>query len=196
MTIVERAVIASKNSDKIGEIEAVLTEAGVVGSIVRGLEWDEIEETGATLEANALLKARAVHGATGIPAIADDTGLEVEALGGAPGVKTARFAGEDATYADNVGALLHALEGKTDRAARFRTVMACSGLGSGDVTAEGVLVGRITTRPRGDGGFGYDPIFEVDGRTLAELPIEEKNRISHRARAIRALSSALADHRG
>ena len=193
MTIVERAVIASKNPDKIGEIEAVLTEAGVVGAIVRGLDWDEIDETGSTLEANALLKARAVHSATGLPAIADDTGLEVEALDGAPGVRTARFAGADASYSDNVDALLRALDGEMERTARFRTVIACSGLERGDVTAEGVLVGRITTSRRGQGGFGYDPIFEVDGRTLAEMPIDEKNRISHRARAIRALTSTLAD---
>lgn len=188
-----RLVVASKNPDKIAEVEAILAEAGVVGEIVRGLEWDDVDETGRTLEENALLKAGAVAAATGLPALADDTGLEVESLGGRPGVYSARFAGPDATYADNVAKLLSELEGVMDRRARFRTVVAVVDPRSGGRwTAEGVVEGRITEAPRGGEGFGYDPVFEVDGRTFAEMSSEEKNRISHRAKAIRALAELLA----
>ncbi len=186
-----RLVIASKNPDKISEIESVLIRAGVVDEIVRGLSWDDVEETGSTLEANALLKARSVADATGLLAVADDTGLEVAALDGAPGVRTARFAGPDASYSDNVGALLRVMEGMVDRRARFRTVMAAVDPDGTTVIAEGKLEGVITAEPRGSGGFGYDPVFEVDGRTLAEIPTSEKNRISHRGLAIRALAARL-----
>jgi XTP/dITP diphosphohydrolase len=160
--------------------------------VVEGLEWPDIEETGATLVENALLKARAVLEATGVAAVADDTGLEVDALGGAPGVHTARYAGPSATYAENRRALLEALEDREDRAARFRTVIALVGTDGSELTVEGVLEGTITRSERGSGGFGYDPIFEVDGRTLAEIPEREKNRISHRGRALRALADRLA----
>ena len=159
--------------------------------IVRGLEWDDIAETGETLAENALLKARAVHAATGLPALADDTGLEVAALDGAPGVHTARFAGAEATYDDNMAALVEAMRGEADRRAVFRTVIAVAA-GKRQIIAEGELQGSIVEEPRGDNGFGYDPIFELaDGRTLAELGDEEKNDISHRARAIRALAASV-----
>lgn len=187
----DRAVVASQNPDKIAEIEAVLAEAGVVGEIVRGLEWPEPVEDAPTLEGNALLKARFVCAHTGLSAIADDTGLEVEALGGAPGVYTARFSGPGATYETNVDALLAALEGVDERGAVFRTVMAVVTPAGDEVVAEGALEGAIAGARRGDGGFGYDPVFEVDGRTLSEIGPEEKNRISHRARAIRALAAAI-----
>ena len=130
--------------------------------------------------------------ATEHAAIADDTGLEVDALDGRPGVHTARFAGAGATYAENRLALLEALNGCDDRSARFRTVMALVGPGIGEKTVEGVLEGRITTAERGEGGFGYYSIFEVDGRTLAEIPEGEKNRISHRAVALHSLAALLA----
>lgn len=186
-----RAVVASKNPDKVEEIETVMIEAGVVDEVVRNLAWPDIDETGATLTENAVLKAKIVAETTGLLAIADDTGLEVSALGGAPGVFTARFAGPNASYADNVQALLVALSGEDDRSARFRTVMAAVSADGSTVTAEGHLDGDITTSPRGLSGFGYDPIFEVAGRTLAEMEVEEKHRISHRARAIRSLADAL-----
>ena len=189
--VIDRAVAASKNPDKIAEMESILVEAGVVGEVVRGLDWPEVIEDAPTLEGNALLKARQVAEATGLAAIADDTGLEVDALDGAPGVHTARFSGPDASYESNVAALLAALEGVRERAARFRTVVVAVLPDGREVEAAGVLAGRITVRPRGSGGFGYDPVFEVGGRTLAEMEIEEKNRISHRARAIRALAGAL-----
>ena len=187
-----RVVIATKNPDKLAEMVAVLSDAVPGLDVVDGLDWPDVPETGDTLVENALLKARAVAAATGLPAVADDTGLEVDALGGRPGVHTARFAGPDATYADNRRRMLADLEGRDDRGARFRTVVALVGEGLDDVIVEGVLEGRITTGERGEFGFGYDSIFEVDGRTLAEIPEAEKNRISHRARALQALVERLA----
>lgn len=187
--MIERLVIASKNPDKIAEIEAVLVGLGLVGEVERGVEWPDVEETEDTIAGNALMKARAVHRATGLPALADDTGLEVEALEGEPGVHTGRFAGPDASYADNVAKLLAVMEGVENRAARFVTVMAL--VGDTEVVAEGVLEGRIALSPRGSNGFGYDPVFEVDHRTLAEIPVEEKNRISHRAKALGKLTEML-----
>ncbi|GIU92226.1 MAG: non-canonical purine NTP pyrophosphatase [Acidimicrobiia bacterium] len=190
--MIPRLVVASKNPDKIAEVEDILMGQGLVGELVRGLTWADVPETGATLEENALLKARAVSRETGLPALADDTGLEVVALGGRPGVYSARYAGEDATYADNVSKLLAEMAAAVDRRARFRTVVALVEPSGETWTAEGVLAGEITREPRGDGGFGYDPVFEVEGRTLAELTPEEKNRISHRARALRALAERLS----
>jgi XTP/dITP diphosphohydrolase len=186
-----RVVVASQNPDKVAEIEAVLAELEHPPELVRGLSWPDVDETEDTLEGNALLKAHAVVAATGIAALADDTGLEVEALGGAPGVRTARFAGPNATYSENVARLLREMEGFADRAARFRTAVALVELDGSELAVEGCLEGRITIEPRGDDGFGYDPVFEVDGRTLAEIPSAEKNRISHRARALHALLVAL-----
>ena len=186
--MIPRLVVASKNPDKLSEIEGILSQTGLAQEIVRGLAWPDVEETGATLEANALLKARAVAGATGLPALADDTGLEVSALGGAPGVHTARFAGDGARYEDNVTKLIEVLEDQDDRSARFRTVVALALPDGVEIVADGVLEGVIADQPRGPGGFGYDPVFEVEGRTLAEMGVEEKNSFSHRARAIRALA--------
>ena len=186
-----RVVVASKNPDKVGELEEVLGSLSDPFEVVRGLDWPDVEETGVTLAENALAKARAVAAATGLAALADDTGLEVDALGGDPGVNTARFAGPGASYADNVAALLGALDGTIDRTARFRTLIALVEAGEEDVVVEGVLEGRIALLPRGTGGFGYDPVFEVGPRTLAELPPEDKNAISHRARALHALIAVL-----
>lgn len=184
-------MIASKNPDKIDEIEAVLAGLDPPVVVIPGHVWDDVEETEATLEDNALIKARSVAAATGHAAVADDTGLEVGALGGAPGVRSARYAGEDATYADNVALLLSNLEGITDRSARFRTAIALAVPGGDSLVVEGAIEGHITEAPRGEGGFGYDPVFEVGGRTFAEMGAEEKNRISHRAMALRALADAL-----
>lgn len=190
--MIPRLVIASKNPDKIAEIEAVLAETGLTGEVVRGLDWDDVEETGATLEENALLKARAVTEATGLPALADDTGLEVAALSGEPGVHTARFAGIGARYEDNVAKMLEVMRAEIDRSARFRTVVALVFPDGVEILAEGNVDGAITEEARGTDGFGYDPVFEVDGRTLAEMTIEEKNRLSHRARAVRALTESVS----
>jgi XTP/dITP diphosphohydrolase len=191
VTETRRVVIASKNPDKVREVEAVLASLDPPFEVVRGLDWPDIEETEDTLEGNALLKAAAVAAATGIAAVADDTGLEVDALDGAPGVHTARYAGPDAGYASNLAKLLTDLEGVGDRTARFRTAIALVEPGVEPVVVEGVMEGEIAHAPRGANGFGYDPVFLVGDRTYAEMTDEEKNGISHRARALRALSEIL-----
>ena len=187
----DRLVVASANPDKIAEVEEIWEELGVGSRIVRGLNWEDVEETGETLEENALLKARAVTDATGLPSLADDTGLEVDSLGGRPGVRSARYAGEGATYRENVALLLTEMAGRGDRSARFRTVAALVWPSGRFLVAEGVLEGRITTDARGEAGFGYDSVFEVGDRTLAEITTTRKNRISHRRRALRALADLL-----
>jgi XTP/dITP diphosphohydrolase len=152
-----------------------------------------------TLLGNARLNARALVAATGTAAVADDTGLEVDALGGAPGVFSARYAGEDATYADNVAKLLRELAGRRDgggaRRASFKTVALAAFPDGSEVWAEGELAGTIAKEGRGTNGFGYDPVFVPeggDGRTFAEMRPEEKDAVSHRGRAFRALATALA----
>ncbi len=189
--MIPRLVVASKNPDKIAEIEAVLGTAGLAAEIVRDLDWPDVEETGDSLEENALLKARAVVEAVGLPSVADDTGLEVAALDGRPGILTARYAGPNATYADNVDLLLDEMGGIADRRAKFRTVVALIWPDGVEVVAEGALEGVIATSPRGSGGFGYDPVFEVDGLTLSEMGVSQKNTLSHRARALSALAEML-----
>jgi XTP/dITP diphosphohydrolase len=186
-------VVASKNADKIEEIEAVLAELKPPIVVIPGHVWDDVDETEDTLEGNALLKARTVVAATGHAAVADDTGLEVAALGGAPGVHTARYAGESVTYEDNVDKMLRELTGVDDRSACFRTAVALVTPDGDELVVEGLLAGTIASARRGDGGFGYDPIFDVDGRTLAEISAEEKNLMSHRARALQALAKAIED---
>ena len=193
---IPRLVVASKNPDKIVEIEAVLVREGLVEEIVKGLSWPDVEETEPTLEGNALLKARAVAVATGLPALADDTGLEVAALGGEPGVHTARFAGPGASYQDNVEKMLAVLEGIEDRRATFRSVVAVVWPDGAEATAEGRLAGTIARQARGKFGFGYDPVFEVEGRTLAEMEPEAKDTVSHRALALRALAELLGERQG
>ncbi len=191
MRVPPRIVVASQNPDKIAEVEAVLRALDIASEVERGLSWPPVEETEDTLEGNALVKARAVAAHTAIAALADDTGLEVDALGGAPGVRTARFAGPAATYEANVAKLLEVLDDRADRGATFRTVVALVTPDGDEITAHGELAGTIAREPRGTGGFGYDPVFEVDGVTLAEMGEAAKNRISHRARALRALLGML-----
>ena len=189
-------VLASNNPDKAAEIRAILGDA-LPGLVLRPRPADigEVEETGTTLEDNARLKAAAIASATGLPAVADDTGLEVRALGGAPGVYSSRYAGEAATYADNVTELLGALRGVADRRARFRTVAIVRWPDGREVVADGVVDGTIAVEARGTTGFGYDPVFVPDGSgglTFAELGPEAKHRLSHRGRAFRALATRLA----
>lgn len=186
-----RLVVASKNADKLREIEEVLVDVGLAQELVRGLEWPDVEETGSTLVDNALLKARVVAAAVGLPALGDDTGLEVDALGGRPGVFTARYAGKNASYRENYEKLLGELDGVENRTARFKTSVALVFPDGSEVTASGHVEGRIALAPRGDRGFGYDPVFDVGGRTLSEMSAEEKNVLSHRARALRSLAEAL-----
>jgi XTP/dITP diphosphohydrolase len=188
-------VLATSNAHKVEEIRAVLAPLGVeVRDRPRGVP--DVDETESTLEGNALLKARALVEATGEAAIADDTGLFVEALDGRPGVRSARFAGEEATDAENVAKLLAELEGiaPESRGAEFRTVIAVAYPDGRALTVLGSLGGVIAPAPRGEHGFGYDPVFTprfADGRTLAEMDAPEKNAISHRANALRALAEAL-----
>ncbi len=186
-----RFVLATANPDKAAEISAILTGFELVP---RPADVPEVDEAGATLLDNARLKAFALVEATGLPAVADDTGLEVAALGGAPGVYSARFAGADATYADNVAKLLAELGDGADRAARFLTVAIAVYPDGTEVSAEGVVDGVIATEARGGGGFGYDPVFVPsggDGRTFAEMDPAEKHAVSHRGRAFRALATNL-----
>ncbi|MBA3655167.1 MAG: RdgB/HAM1 family non-canonical purine NTP pyrophosphatase [Actinobacteria bacterium] len=190
-----RFVIASANPDKAAEIRTVLESVLDAELVARPAEVPDVDETGDTLDENALLKARALVEATGLAAIADDTGLEVAALGGAPGVYTARFAGEHATYADNVAKLLGELRGVADRRARFRAVAAAAFPDGRTVVVEGVMDGVIADAPRGENGFGYDPVFipaDGDGRTFAEMSAEEKHATSHRGRSLRALAGLLS----
>lgn len=190
-------VLATANPDKAAEIRAILG-AGVE-LLPRPGNVGDVEETGATLVDNARLKAATLAEATGLPAIADDTGLEVDALDGAPGVHTGRYAGEAATYADNVAKLLVALGGVTGperRRARFRTVAMARWPDGAEVVTEGVVEGWIGDEARGERGFGYDPVFvpaEGNGRTFAEMGPEEKHDLSHRGRAFRALAERLRD---
>ena len=187
-------VIASANRDKAREIRGVLAPLLDAELLDRPDDIPDVEETGETLEENALLKAMAVMEATGMPAIADDTGLEVDALQGAPGVYTARFAGEHATYADNVAKILRELDGVDNRRARFRAVAAAAFPDGRVVVAEGAMEGEIAVAPRGEQGFGYDPVFipaEGDGRTFAEMSSGEKHATSHRGRSLRALAELL-----
>ena len=187
-------VLASANPDKAREMRHVLEEIGF-DLLERPADVPDVEENGKTLEDNARLKAQALAEATGLPAIADDTGLEVDALGRAPGVRSARYAGDDATYADNVEKLLDEMERHKDRRARFRSVTIARWPDGREVVAEGLVMGRIATEPVGDGGFGYDPVFlpdEGDGKTFAEMEATEKHAISHRGRSLRALAEQLS----
>jgi XTP/dITP diphosphohydrolase len=196
-----RLVLASANRDKAAEISAILT-AAVPGLDLapRPADLADVDETGTTLLENARLKAAAIAAATGEAAVADDTGLLVDALDGAPGVYSARFAGEGASYADNVAKLLKELDGVDPdrRTARFETVALVRWPDGREVAATGAVEGLIATAARGDGGFGYDPVFVPrpgDGRTFAELRPEEKHALSHRGRAFRALAAELANLR-
>jgi len=191
-----RFVVATFNRHKAAELNALLALPGV--TLAPLSDWpgaEPPEEDGATLLENARIKARAAVAITGLPAIADDTGLEVDALGGAPGVHAARYSGPGATYASNVAKLLRELAGvpAERRSARFRTVCVAAWPDGRELHAEGVLEGAITEAPRGTQGFGYDPVFVPAGgtRTYAELTDAEKNAISHRARAVRALGEGL-----
>ncbi len=188
-----RLVCASANPDKVAEIEAILRD--VVDLVPRPPDVPDVVEDADTLEGNARLKATAIAVASGDAAVADDTGLEVAALGGRPGVHTARYAGDGASYADNRALLLRELAGVADRRARFRTVAMVVWPDGREVAAEGVCDGTIATVERGGRGFGYDAVFipdDGDGRTFAEMSEDAKHAMSHRGRAFRALLSELA----
>jgi XTP/dITP diphosphohydrolase len=193
-----RIAIASRNPHKLREIGRICADWPVRWLTVDNHEgpWPDVEETGSTYLENALLKARAGAAALGEPALADDSGIEVDALGGRPGPRSARFAGEDATDGRNLEELIRALKGVPGpgRTARYRCVVALAFPEGHELHAEGVCEGTLMPKPRGTRGFGYDPIFVPAGwdRTMAELPDREKDRISHRGRAFRALREAVA----
>jgi XTP/dITP diphosphohydrolase len=195
-----RVVLATASPEKTAEIADIVSavSGGRVELLARPEGAGEVEETGETLEENARLKARALVELTGIAALADDTGLEVDALAGAPGVRSARFAGEGATYEENVAKLLDELEkagavDENDRRARFRTIVVVCFPDGGEIMAEGVVEGSIVPERRGSGGFGYDPVFVPEGyeRTFAEMEPQEKHALSHRGRALSALALEL-----
>ncbi len=187
-----KLVIATRNPHKLEEIHAIFDFQGLdVCSAFDFPEIPDVVEDGATLEANAVKKAVEICKATGLPAMADDSGLEVEALHGEPGVFSARWSGEGCTYHDNNLKLLRELADKPNRSAQFRTVIALALPGEEPQTVEGSVHGRIIEELRGNQGFGYDPLFVPDGynQTFAELPAEVKNKISHRARALNAAAN-------
>lgn len=191
-------ILATRNPGKVREMEAILAGLPIeLRSLLTMPGLPEVIEDGSTFQSNALKKARAVHDAAGLPALADDSGLEVDALGGEPGIYSARYAGEDATYSDNNTKLLKNMEGVAAgrRKARFRCVIALVAPNL-QVTAEGVCPGRIITEEKGTGGFGYDPLFVPDGYdlTFAQLPPEVKNRISHRAIALSLIRNELRNY--
>ncbi len=190
-------VLATANPDKAAEINAALAHVDIE-LVRRPSNVPDVEETGTTLEANARLKAEALCVATGLPALADDTGLEIDALGGGPGVYSARFAGPNATYADNVELVLAEMTEarRASRTARFRTVLVLAWPDGREIVATGVVEGVITDEPHGGQGFGYDPIFRPaggKGRTFAEMTRAEKQQLSHRGRALRALAEQLRE---
>ncbi len=187
-----RLVCASANPDKVAEIAAILGDA--VELLPRPAGVPDVVEDADTLEGNARLKAVAICAATGDAAVADDTGLEVFALGGAPGVYAARYAGEDCSYADNRRKLLRELGETTDRRAQFRTVALVRWPDGAELAVEGICEGTISELERGARGFGYDSVFVPDaggGRTFAEMSDTEKNAMSHRGQAFRNLLAAL-----
>lgn len=185
-------VFASGNLHKIREINNILGDSFTLRGISELNIYEDIPETGTTLEANALQKAHFIYDRYGLNVFADDTGLEVDALGGLPGVETARFAGEDKNSEANIDKLLMLLEGETNRSARFRTVIALV-LDGSEYLFEGTVEGTIPTSRRGTDGFGYDAVFQpIDGdKTFAEMSLEGKNLISHRARAFAKLKEFL-----
>ena len=198
-----RLLVASRNRKKLAELHRVLDSAGLSGLTLLSLDevppFDEGPETGATFEENALAKAREAFAATGLPAVADDSGLEVDALNGMPGVLSARWAGRHGDDAANTGLLLGQLGDVPDERRGAAFVSACAlvfGAADSDcAVVRGEWAGSIVREPRGDGGFGYDPVFVPEGstRTAAELTPEEKDSASHRGRALSLLVPALRD---
>ncbi len=190
-----KLVLATGNSDKLKEMKALLAKLPieVTSKDEMGFADLDVDETGETLEDNAELKARALYEATGEWVLADDTGLFVDALDGAPGVYSARYAGEHATYEDNRKRLLSALEGVDDRSAAFRTVVCLIDKAGQAIFLEGVCPGAIAVVERGEMGFGYDSIFVPEGwdRSFAEMTDEEKNAISHRGNALALVAKGL-----
>ena len=188
-----KLVFASNNAHKLAEVRAKLPHKFEILSLKDVLGDVDIIEDGSTLEENAVIKARYVYKKTGLNCFADDTGLEIAALSGEPGVYSARYAGADCSFEDNMNKVLRNLEGTTNRSAKFRTVV-CLIIDGKESLFAGEVDGVMTKEKRGDDGFGYDPIFLPNGfsESFAEMSLEEKNKISHRGRAVEKLVSALS----
>ena len=194
-----KVVLASKNAHKLQELQDILSAQGVEVILESAAGVDvEVKETGTTFEENSLLKARAVMEASGLPAIADDSGLCVDALNGGPGVYSARYGGEGLDDKGRYTLLLQNMRGQTTRAAHFACAIACAFPNGDELTAEGRCDGTIAFAPMGEGGFGYDPVFFVPekAKTFGQLTAEEKSAISHRGKALKAFSEKLATYLG
>ena len=193
----ERFVLATHNPGKLAEMKRILSGLGVevISPAEAGVEVD-VEETGTTFAENAMLKARAVCAAAGLPAIADDSGLCVDALNGGPGVYSARYGGEELDDRGRYMLLLNSMRGQTTRAAHFSCAVACAFPNGDTLEAEGRCDGAIAFAPIGEGGFGYDPVFLVPGKgkTFGQLTAEEKAEISHRGRALAAFAEKLGTY--
>lgn len=189
-------IIATKNQKKLGELQRILAPLGIdaICEADSGFHFPEVEENGTTFAENALLKAKSACSVSGMPAVADDSGLCVDALDGAPGVYSARYAGGHGDDAANNALLLKNLENipHEQRTARFQCAIACVFPDGRQLVVEGACEGYIGQTPRGTDGFGYDPLFYVNARSFAELTAQEKDRLSHRGQALRKLSAALA----
>ena len=192
-----KLVLASKNKKKLEEMNAILGQLGieVCSEADAGVDLD-VEETGTTFEENSLLKAKAVMEASGMPAIADDSGLCVDALGGAPGVYSARYGGEGLDDAGRTRLLLENMRGQSPRTCRFVSVITCCFPNGDVISARGECEGTVAFAPMGDGGFGYDPVFFVPSlkKTFAQLSAEEKNSMSHRGRALEVFKAKLEEY--
>lgn len=193
----EKFVLATHNLKKLAEMRVILSGLGVevVTPAEAGVEVD-VEETGTTFAENAMLKAKAVCAAAGLPAIADDSGLCVDALNGGPGVYSARYGGEDLDDRGRYRLLLNSMRGQTSRAAHFSCAVACAFPNGDTLAAEGRCDGAIAFAPMGEGGFGYDPVFLVPekGKTFGQLTAEEKSAISHRGRALASFTEKLGTY--
>ena len=187
-------VMATHNQKKLQELERILMPLHIS---VSAPDLPEVEETGTTFAENAFLKADSACRETGLPAVADDSGLMVDALGGAPGVYSARYAGEDATDLDRIHKLLDAVKEvpREKRTAKFVSAICCVFPDGTRITAQGECAGTIAFSPEGEGGFGYDPVFLVNGKSFAQLTAEEKDEISHRGRALRAFAEKLRNRK-
>ena len=187
---------ATNNKDKLAEVRHIINENIQILSLKEINCYEELPETRNTLEGNSLQKAEYIFEKYNIPCFADDTGLEVEALGGAPGVYSARYAGEHKNSEDNIDLLLENLRGKSNRSAHFRTVISLIDVKNSPVFFEGMIVGNIVLERRGSFGFGYDPVFMPQGytRTFGEMAIHEKSKLSHRAIAVKKLEDYLKGH--
>ncbi len=188
-------IMATNNAHKVVELSRILKPLGidVVCAKEAGVTLDDVEETGATFAENAFIKANAAFVKTGLPSVADDSGLSVDALDGRPGVYSARYAGENATDADRYNKLLNEMKDipEDKRSARFTSAICCILPDGSKIEVEGICEGVIAFEPHGNGGFGYDPVFLCGGKSYAQLTAEEKDAVSHRGRALRKLKTEL-----